>query len=204
MASVATAAQTHHYSPARAGGGCSRRAPAPTSSSVLPRGLGGAPLPMADSAYSVMLGPGRTSVHTRQPGRSAAYSVWVGWQGDVSTHRHGDRTTSITGHWHFTILCRDRNRAPTVETVQMLTDLGDRMLPTLGELTIAGPSFVRPRHQDREYPAPYVVHVTTMAHGQLSTLMNRMEGLLRLEHVHRINFHLSIDVPPEDAWEIVD
>ena len=162
---------------------------------------------MADSAYSVMLGPGRTSVYTHQPGRSAAYSVWVGWQGEVSTHRYGDRRTATTGHWYFTILCRDRDRAPTAEMVQMLTDLGDRMLPTLGEITMAGPCFVcprHPRHQDRAYPAPCVFHVTTMAHGQLSTLTNRMEGLLRLEHVHRTNFHFSIDIPPEDAWEIVD
>ena len=159
---------------------------------------------MADSAYSIQLGPGRTSVQTRQPGRSEAYSVWVGWQGDVTTHRHGDQTTSITGQWHLTILFRDRNRAPTAEMVQRLTELGDRTLPTIGALSIAGPPFARPRHQGREFPALYVVHVTTRAHGQLSTMMNLMEQRLHLEHVHRYNFHLSIDVPPEDAWEIVD
>ena len=88
--------------------------------------------------------------------------------------------------------------------VQLLTEMGERTLPTLGELRIAGPPFARPRHQDREFPALYVIHVTTRAHGQLSTMMNLMEQRLRLEHVHRYNFHLSIDVPPEDAWEIVD
>ena len=159
---------------------------------------------MADTGYSVQLGPGRMSVHTRQPGRSTAYSVWVGWQGEVSTHREGDRTTSITGQWHLTILFRDRNRAPTVEMVQSLTEMGERMLPTLGELRIAGPPFARPRHQGREFPALYVIHVATRAHGQLSTMMNLMEQRLNLEHVHRDNFHLSIDVPPEEEWEIVD
>ena len=86
----------------------------------------------------------------------------------------------------------------------MLTDLGDRMLPILAELTVAGPSYVCLRQPDMEYPVPYIVHVTIRAHRQLQTLMNRMEGLLCLEHEHNIYFHLSIDAPPEEEWEIVD
>ena len=159
---------------------------------------------MADSEYSIQLGPGRTSVQTRQPGRSEAFTVWIVWQGDVSTHRYVDRTITTTGQWHLTILFRERNRAPTEETVQWLTELGDRTRPTLGALSIAGPPFDRPRHQGREFPALYVIHATTRAHGQISTMMNLMEQRLHLEHVQRYNFHLSIDVPPEDAWEIVD
>ena len=199
-----------------------------------------------------MLGPGRTSVHTPQPGRTAAYSNWIGWQGDVSTHRNGDRTTFIkgcpqdaltnnsssklirssnrhssarpkdantnnsssnlvrsrnrhsSGLWYQKFLCRDCNRAPTVETGQLPTELGDPTPPTMGALIIAGTPFASPQRQDRETHALYVVHVTTRAHGQLSTMMNRMEERLHLEHVHRYNYHLSIDVPPEDAWEIVD
>ena len=154
--------------------------------------------------YSVLLEQARTGVNTRQPGRAAAYYVWIGWYGEVTTHRHGEQTASITGRWHFTILCRDRARAPAVATVQTLTDLGDRMIPTLGELSIAGPPFSRPRHAAQEYPALYVVHVATRAHVRLSTLMNHMERILHMEHVHRDNFPLSIDEPPEDVWEIVD
>ena len=80
---------------------------------------------------------------------------------------------------------------------------GDRTLP-IGALSIAGPPSARPRHQGKKYPALYVDHVTTRAHGQRTTMMNMMEQRLHLGHVHRYNVPLSIDVPPEDAWEIVD
>ena len=94
----------------------------------------------------------------------------------------------------------------------MLTDMGNRMLPGLGELSIVGPPHGRPRHIGREYPSLYCVHVASRAHTRLSTLMNQMERLLQLDHLHRDNFHLSIDEAPQpeapeeewEWWEIVD
>ena len=143
-----------------------------------------------------------------------AYYVWIGWFGEVTTHRHGAQTVAVTARWHLTILCRDRARAPAVATVQTLTDMGNQRVRTLGELSIAGPPFGRPRHEPNAYPSLYIVHVATRAHGQISTLMNHMERILHMDHVHRDNFHLSIDEAPEDAseessssediWELVD
>ena len=73
-----------------------------------------------------------------------AYYVWIGWFGEVTTHRHGAQTVAVTARWHLTILCRDRARAPAVATVQTLTDMGNQRVRTLGELSIAGPPFGRP------------------------------------------------------------
>ena len=158
-----------------------------------------------DQDYLVILGQGSTVVHTRR-GRSTEYSVWVGWQGESSTHQHDGRETLVDGRWHLTILpARDRNRAPAVEVVQSLMDFGNGLLPVIGALTIAGPPYARPRHAGSEFPALYVVHVRTRAHDLLSSLLNQMERHLRLDHVHRMNFHLSIDEDTEDnVWEVVD
>ena len=156
--------------------------------------------------YTVRLDHALTRVTTRQPGRTTAYYVWIGWGGEDTTHRHGTQTSTVTGRWHFTLICRDRRRPPSEVTVQMLTDMGNRMLPGLGELSIVGPPHGRPRHIGREYPSLYCVHVASRAHTRLSTLMNQMERLLQLDHLHRDNFHLSIDEAPpaEEEWEIVD
>ena len=162
--------------------------------------------------YTVMLEQACTGVNARQLGRSAACSLWIGWYGEVTTHRHGVQTASITSRWHFTILRRDRIRAPVAATVLALTDMGNRMIRTLGELSIAGPPFGRPRHEGHTYPALYIVDAATRAHGQLSTLVYHMERVLLIDRAHRINFHLSIDEPPEDSsedscedvWEFAD
>ena len=162
--------------------------------------------------YTVRLEHGRTGVNARQTGPSAACTLWICWYGEVTTHRWGERTATITSRWHFTIIRRHRIRAPAAAMVQTLTEMGNRTIRTLGELSIVGPPFGRPRQEGHNYPALYGVNAATSAHGQLSTLMYHMERILRMDHVHRINFHLSIDEPPEDSsedssedvWEFVD
>ena len=162
--------------------------------------------------YTVRLEQATTRVRPRQPGRTMPFYVWVGWGGDDTTHRHGAQTRTVTGRWHFTLICRDIRSTPSDVVIQTLTDMGNQMLPGLGELRIAGPPYDVPRHAGQEFPSLYCVHVASMAHTRLSTLMNQMERLLRLDHLHRDNFHLSIDEapPPEEPeeewewWEIVD
>ena len=77
---------------------------------------------------------------------------------------------------------------------------GDQLLRDIGELEIA---VTRPRHEDMEYPRLYIVNVATRAHERLSTVMNRMENRLRLQHRRRDNYHLSLD-EFEAEWEWVE
>ena len=114
MTPVAIAVQTHRKSTVRGKGWCFHREPAPSTSPAFSRTVVGATLPMAE--YTVLLEQARTGVNARQPGRATAYYLWIGWYGEVTTHRYGEQTASITGRWHFTILCRDRARAPAVAT----------------------------------------------------------------------------------------
>ena len=144
---------------------------------------------------------GRTVVNVRQPGRRADHQIWVGWQGTCTVHCRVDGAFGVTGRWHLTILNRDRNRAPTEQSIDMFTAWGDQLLRDIGELEIAVPP--RPRREDMEYPRLYVVRVSTRAHGMLSTLMNRMEIRLGLAHIHRENYHISVD-EAEEEYELVD
>ena len=157
---------------------------------------------MADGVFLVTLGQGATAVRVRS-GRDAPYSVWVCWHGDSVLMQHEGRTWLACGRGHLTIMFRDRQRAPSVEVVEALMVWGDTLYPQVGGLTIAGPPYARPRHEGNEFPALYVVHVGTRAHGFLSSLLNRMEQRLHLEHVHRISFDLSLDEEPV-RWELVD
>ena len=162
--------------------------------------------------YTVRLEHGRTGVNARQTGPSAACTLWICWYGEVTTHRWGERTATITSRWHFTIIRRHRTRAPAAAMVQTLTEMGNQTIRTLGELSIVGPPFGRPQQEGHIYPALYGVNAATSAHGKLSFLVYRMERILRLDHVPRSNFHLSIDEPPEDSsegssetgWDLVD
>ena len=144
---------------------------------------------------------GRTVVNVRQPGRRADHQIWVGWQGTCTVHRRVDGAFGVTGRWHLTILNRDRNRAPTEQSIDMFTAWGDQLLRDIGALEIAVPP--RPRREDMEYPRLYVVRVDTRAHGMLSTLMHRMEIRLGLAHIHRDNYHISVD-EAEEEYELVD
>ena len=144
---------------------------------------------------------GRTVVNVRQPGRRADHQIWVGWQGTCTLHCRVDGAFGVTGRWHLTILNRDRNRAPTEQFIDMFTAWGGQLLRDIGELEIAVPP--RPRREDMEYPRLYVVRVDTRAHGMLSTLMNRMEIRLGLAHIHRDNYHISVD-EAEEEYELVD
>ena len=144
---------------------------------------------------------GRTVVNVRQPGRRADHQIWVGWQGTCTLHCRVDGAFGVTGRWHLTILNRDRNRAPTEQSIDMFTAWGDQLLRDIGALEIAVPP--RPRREDMEYPRLYVVRVDTRAHGMLSTLMHRMEIRLGLAHIHRDNYHISVD-EAEEEYELVD
>ena len=54
-----------------------------------------------------------------------------------------------------------------------------------------------------EYPRLYIVNVATRAHERLSTVMNRMENRLGLQHRRRDNYHRSLD-EFEAEWEWVE
>jgi hypothetical protein len=151
--------------------------------------------------YRVRLQDGRTVVNVRQPHRRADHQVWVGWQGAWTRHRRLYGTSTIEGRWHLTILNRDRPNPPLEESIYLLTAWGDQLLRDIGELEIAVPP--RPRREDMEYPRLYVVRVSTRAHGMLSTLMHRMEIRLGLAHIHRENYHISVD-EAEEEYELVD
>ena len=157
---------------------------------------------MSDGTFLVSLVSGETAVRLRS-GRVAPFSVWVCWHGDTVLMEHEGRRRLASGRWHLTILLRDRQRAPSVEVMDELMAWGDSLLPQVGGLTIAGPPFARPRREESEFPALYVIHVGTRAHGFLSSLLNRIEQRLHLDHVHRMNFHLSMDEEP-DRWDLVD
>ena len=162
--------------------------------------------------YTVLLEHGRTVVDARHTGSAAECTLWICWYGQVTTHRRGEQTTTITSRWHFTIIRRPRTRAPAAAMVPTLAVMGNQVFRTLGELSIVGPPYGRPKQEGRKYPALYGVDAATTAHEKLSFLAYRMERILQLDHVPRRNFHLSIDEPPEDppeesseiVWDIVD
>ena len=153
--------------------------------------------------YTARLLDGRTATSVRRHDREE-FRLWVGLEGNRSTHTSPNGGYFVEGPWHLTLLNVRLPFEPGPQIIETITQVADTLLENLGDLRIAGFTPRRDNASLDEFPRLLFVHVQSREHQRLSTATAHQERLLRAGHWRdRTSYHLSQDRVVA-TWELLD